>query len=300
MGQRGRSERRHRLISCSDTTHHFGGLIAIENLLNASSTPPAIISMSYGECEALSGATLNARSTPPSSRPLPKASRFSFLPATKARPVATAMQPRPLTASASPVGAKPSTTSPSAAPISATPTPETNSTYWNSTNTSTFGSAMSYVPEIPWNDSCASVLLATFRTGSTATYGSSGFCNTATGEDFLDDAGRQRRSQRCATGKPTTRASSAAPAKATPSPRGRPVLGIPNDGVRDIPDVSLFAANGLWGHYYVFCDSDTANGGSPCTGAPDTWSGAGGTSFSSPIMAGIQALVNQKNGSQSG
>ena len=27
-------------------------------------------------------------------------------------------------------------------------------------------------------------------------------------------------------------------------------------GVRDLPDVSLFAANGLWGHYYVFCYSD--------------------------------------------
>ena len=72
------------------------------------------------------------------------------------------------------------------------------------------------------------------------------------------------------------------------------VVGIPNDGVRDIPDVSLFAANGVWGHYYVFCCSDTRNGGAPCTGAPSSWAGAGGTSFASPIMAGIQALVNQK------
>ena len=32
----------------------------------------------------------------------------------------------------------------------------TNSTYWSSTNTSTYGSALSYIPEIPWNDSCAS------------------------------------------------------------------------------------------------------------------------------------------------
>ncbi len=36
----------------------------------------------------------------------------------------------------------------------------TNSTYWNAANTSTYGSAKSYIPEIPWNDSCASALLA--------------------------------------------------------------------------------------------------------------------------------------------
>ena len=79
-----------------------------------------------------------------------------------------------------------------------------------------------------------------------------------------------------------------------PSPPGSRSSAIPSDGVRDIPDVSLFAANGVWGHYYVFCCSDTANGGASCTGAPSGWAGAGGTSFSSPIMAGIQALVNQK------
>jgi subtilase family serine protease len=78
------------------------------------------------------------------------------------------------------------------------------------------------------------------------------------------------------------------------------VPGIPNDGVRDLPDVSLFAANGLWGHYYVFCFSDPASGGAPCIGPPDQWPGAGGTSFSSPIMAGIQALVNQKMGGAQG
>ena len=70
--------------------------------------------------------------------------------------------------------------------------------------------------------------------------------------------------------------------------------------MRDIPDVSLFAGNGLWGHYYVKCWSDIRNGGRSCTGAPSTWSGAGGTSFSSAIMAGIQALVNQRAGSRQG
>ncbi len=48
------------LASCSDTSPRFGGLIALQNLLNESSTPPAIVSISYGECEASNGASANA------------------------------------------------------------------------------------------------------------------------------------------------------------------------------------------------------------------------------------------------
>ncbi len=83
-------------------------------------------------------------------------------------------------------------------------------------------------------------------------------------------------------------------------PSWQSLVGNPADGVRDLPDVSLFAANGVWGHYYVYCDSDTADGGAACTGAPSGWSGAGGTSFAAPIMAAIQALVNQKQGARQG
>src|SRR5208282_2277820 len=45
---------------------------------------------------------------------------------------------------------------------------------------------------------------------------------------------------------------------------------------------------------------DPSNNGKPCVGSPRNWAGAGGTSFSSPIMAGIQALVNQKMGAAQG
>ncbi len=44
------------------------------------------------------------------------------------------------------------------------------------------GSALSYVPEIPWNDSCASGLIASFL-GYSAAYGSSGFCNSSKATD---------------------------------------------------------------------------------------------------------------------
>ena len=75
-------------------------------------------------------------------------------------------------------------------------------------------------------------------------------------------------------------------------------LGNPADGVRDIPDVSLFAANGAWNHIYIICYSDPRPGGvsdgsAPCTGSVSGWSTSGGTSFTAPIFAGIQALVNQ-------
>ena len=52
----------------------------------------------------------------------------------------------------------------------------TNATYWNSGNTANFGSAISYVPEIPWNDSCAGALLSAYE-GHSLTYGSSSLCS---------------------------------------------------------------------------------------------------------------------------
>ena len=48
------------LASCSDTETNFGGFIALQNLLNASGTPPAIVSISYGESESDAGASFNA------------------------------------------------------------------------------------------------------------------------------------------------------------------------------------------------------------------------------------------------
>ncbi len=83
-------------------------------------------------------------------------------------------------------------------------------------------------------------------------------------------------------------------------PSFQKVYGNPKDGVRDLPDISLFAGNGLWAHYYVVCYSDAGGGGAPCNTPPETWYGAGGTSFAAPIMAGVQALVNQATGSAQG
>jgi Pro-kumamolisin, activation domain/Bacterial Ig-like domain (group 3) len=65
--------------------------------------------------------------------------------------------------------------------------------------------------------------------------------------------------------------------------------GVPNDGMRDVPDISLTAAlhDG-----YLLCLYGS------CTGGGDYFYTAGGTSLSSPAAAGIMALVNQKMGGQ--
>ncbi len=48
------------MASCADTNTTFGGLIAIQNLINASTPPPSIMSISYGQCETVNGAAANA------------------------------------------------------------------------------------------------------------------------------------------------------------------------------------------------------------------------------------------------
>jgi hypothetical protein len=67
-----------------------------------------------------------------------------------------------------------------------------------------------------------------------------------------------------------------------------------------LPDLALFAGDGLWSHYYIICFSDTAHSGAACTGAPSGWARTGGTSAATPVMAGIQALVNQRTGGRQG
>jgi len=73
-----------------------------------------------------------------------------------------------------------------------------------------------------------------------------------------------------------------------PKPEWQIAAGVPIDGARDLPDISLSAAlhDG-----YLFCFySDCSQG--------DYFYTAGGTSISSPASAGIMALVNQKMGGQ--
>jgi len=69
---------------------------------------------------------------------------------------------------------------------------------------------------------------------------------------------------------------------------------------RNMPDIALFAASGFWGHLLEFCDSDRA--ACSYSNATDGFqtSGAGGTSFVAPQVAGLMALVNQATGDRQG
>ena len=177
----------------------------------------------------------------------------------------------------------------------------TNTTYWSSTNTATYGSALSYIPEIPWDASCASGLLASAY-GFATPYGADGLCSSSIAREYelVAVAAGSGGPSGCATGNPSASGIVSGTCQGYSKPSWQSLGGVPADGVRDIPDVSLFAGSGTWGHYYVTCFSDSRNGGSPCTGDPSNWFGAGGTSYASPIMAGIQALVNQSTGSSQG
>jgi subtilase family serine protease len=287
------------LASCSDTTTTFGGLIALQNLL-ASATPPTIVSISYGECETENGATANAAYS--SAYEQAVALGTSVFVAAGDSGGASCDQNKAAATHGIVVSGFAST--PYNVAVGGTDFGDfyagTVSSYWSTTNSATYASALSYVPEIPWNDSCAGSLLATFE-GYSKSAGATGFCNRGAGAaDFRTTAAGSGGPSGCATGAPATRGVVGGTCAGWPKPSWQALVGNPSDSVRDLPDVSLFAANGLWGHYYVICDSDAADGGVPCTGAPSGWPGAGGTSFASPIWASFQALVNEYTGSKQG
>jgi subtilase family serine protease len=147
-------------------------------------------------------------------------------------------------------------------------------TYWNSTNDSKNGSLISYIPEQVWNDSQFGLNLLINPAGSIS--GGSGGPSTC-GNPTLDSTG--------------TTVTACAP---TPKPSWQVGTGVPADGARDLPDVSLFAANGINGSFYAVCAAD-----GDCQGASNPQiSGFGGTSVSSPAFAGIMAIVNQAYGPQ--
>lgn len=285
------------VASCASTTT-FGGLIALQNLLNRSSLPPALVSMSYGVCEAANGASSNAAFNSTFEQAVTEGVSVFV----SAGDNSAVFCDRYDDAAVLGIGVNGWASSPHAVAVGGTDFGDTfagtNDTYWSIGNSATYESALSYVPEIPWNDSCGSSLIAKFN-GFGSTYGSNGFCNSSKGEtNFLTTTGGGGGPSGCATGTPTVSGVVSGTCAGWKKPSYQSVLGNPNDGVRDLPDIALFAANGVWLHAYPFCYSGP--GGVDCTEIPVNWPSAGGTSFAAPIMAGIQALVNQKTGERQG
>jgi len=289
------------VAACGNTRITFGGFIAMQNIVN-SRTPPSIVSISYGNCEAENGASSNASISALYQQAV--AEGISVFVA--AGDEGAASCDAGLSSATHGIGVSAYASTPYNVAVGGTDFSDTldgtTGNYWSTTNSATYGSALSYIPEIPWNDSCAGSLLANYL-GYSTVYGPSGFCNSnaARRDNLVEVVAGSGGPSNCATGSMSTYGVASGSCQGFEKPSWQTGLdGIPNDGVRDIPDVSLFAADGVWGHFYVTCWSDVRNGGAACTGDPSNWAGAGGTSFSSPIMAGIQALVNQNAGGAQG
>jgi hypothetical protein len=137
-----------------------------------------------------------------------------------------------------------------------------DSTYWSANNQpNSFASALKYIPENVWNDSCTSA-----SCGNNANIAAGGGGASGTNASFQ-------------VPKPSWQAG---------------VAGIPADGARDLPDVSLTAA--VHDPYLVCLQSSCV---------PDAqgfihFAGIGGTSASTPSFAGIMALVDQSVGGRVG
>jgi hypothetical protein len=139
--------------------------------------------------------------------------------------------------------------------------------YWNTTDASDFSSAIGYIPEAAWNDSC--------------------------------DPGQPAGATNClyGNGNLSLLAGGGGASSLYPKPPWQTGTGVPADGARDVPDVALAAG---WGHdNMVYCTSHVGAGPACQIDAQNNLVGltlVGGTSAATPAMAGILALVEQQNG----
>jgi hypothetical protein len=134
--------------------------------------------------------------------------------------------------------------------------------YWNATSTNTPAvSLLKPVPEQVWNSSQYGLNVLPAQPGDSLASGGGGV------------------------------------SKIWPKPAWQAGAGVPSDGFRDVPDVSLFAANGANLSFYPVCGN---NGDCQpvASGDPVQISGIGGTSASVQVFAGLMALINQQYGPQ--
>jgi len=171
-------------------------------------------------------------------------------------------------------------------------------TYWNLTNDTNQASAKGYIPETTWNSTCTNGLLAQVQGG---TSNAEQNCNNSRFANLVETLGGSGGASNCSSS--TVSGDTITCISGYPKPNWQTGTGTQTDMVRDLPDASLFASAKFEGNAYIFCEADlTGNTTGSCDlNAPYTDFGAGGgTSFGSPEMAGIMALVNQKMGGRQG
>jgi subtilase family serine protease len=169
---------------------------------------------------------------------------------------------------------------------------EGSGTYWGTTNGTNGVSVLpngpqnGYIPELAWNDSTIEHVLA-------ATGGGPSNCAFGSGTTSTEIGGQLFAIEVC----------DAPPAGGFPKPSWQ-VAVTPSDSVRDVPDISFSASNA--NDPYIVCTPQSELGGasstSSCSGGinsalEDFGSAFGGTSASTPVMAGITVLLNQYLGS---
>ncbi len=158
---------------------------------------------------------------------------------------------------------------------------------WNTTASQLPAESLKqYIPEQPWNDS-------QFGLNIDNEFSLYGVTTVAAGSGGASTAAL------CSSGFNSTTGACTGKATGYPKPSWQSGAGVPSDSVRDIPDVSLFAANGNNKSFYPVCatDGDCQTAGLGVSGVVQI-SGVGGTSASSPAFAGIMALVDEKWGRQ--
>ncbi|MFP5235863.1 MAG: Ig-like domain repeat protein [Acidobacteriota bacterium] len=166
------------------------------------------------------------------------------------------------------------------------------STYVNSTSGTLYRSAKSYIPESTWNSSVQS----DGKVSANVPYVDSQTSKTNV------DAGSGGPSS-CTVNTTTYVGSTPTPGTCSSfyaKPTWQRGAGVPQDGARDIPDVSLMGGLSDGAAWLVCSDSTgTVNGSTVtanCSGTQFYFQGFGGTSASAPAFAGILALVQQKMG----
>lgn len=195
--------------------------------------------------------------------------------------------------------------------------------FWSNSNASgTLESALSYIPETSYNDTCTSPIVVAAADASFGDASAEAACNdpnvqaspvsTSPNNGLVTVSGGGGGASTCITSDGMTLASctggypkpcwqGGAITAGCPAPSG---ITTASDGARDLPDISLFAGDGtISGSFYVLCERDQ-NGNSGSSTQCDLTAGdflqAGGTSVSTQVFAGIVALLDQKNESAEG
>src|SRR5579863_3432312 len=318
------------LVVSSDTTASFGGDLSAEYVINGSdSHNPKVIGYSYGLCEFFLGTTGNQF--------YGGSAGIWTQAATEGITVVVS------TGDTGPTGCEAPGSNASDAPaiyglavsgIASTPynvavggtdfndgTVSEANVYWNSANASTTQqSVKGYIPEVAYNDSCINAALDALYDSGASTDGVTN-CNTYFNSSTLGlgalvtPFGGGGGPSHCIVSNYNPTADTGTFSSCTAGytkPSWQTGAGVPADGVRDLPDVAIFAGDGTFQNFYVYCEEDLdATTSTPCSltasgtvngqtvAFPDI-QGIGGTSVSAEVFAGMMALLNQAQGSPVG